>query len=108
MSLLPSGALIFHTRSQSLNSFRAILNPKLMGPYGLWQPLLLEIFTIKHFKNVSGKVRSGHRFYSDGLFLQIKNNSRPYLQNYAHTHRWGGVLDRPAKITAHRAMRGGG
>ena len=27
------------------------------------------------FKNVSRKVRSGHRFYSDGAFLQIENNS---------------------------------
>ena len=27
------------------------------------------------FKNVSRKVRSGHRFYSDGAFLQIINNS---------------------------------
>jgi len=46
-----------------------------VGPDRLWQRLLRKIITIKHFKNISRKVRSGHRFYSDGAFLQLINNS---------------------------------
>ena len=82
-----------------------------LGSYGLWQTLLLGIFTIKHFKNVSGKIRSGHRFYSDGAFLQLINNSRSLLQNYAHTRRRGGggaFWLTLKNVNPHRAMRGAG
>jgi len=45
------------------------------------------------FKNISRKVRSGHRFYSDGTFLQLINNSVTEIIALGGSHTWGmGVL----------------
>ena len=54
------------------------------------QPLIVFLwnFIIKHFKNISRKVSSGHAFYRYITFLQLENNSMSKNKPITHTLIW--------------------
>jgi len=63
----------------------------------LHEPIVIVVKKI--FKNISRKVRGGHRLYSGGALLQMINNSGTLFATLISTHIENGAFwDTPEKL----------